>query len=134
MVKPKDSDVVLQFFEEYDHEVNVFGTVNGLRVLTDSIVFTGKLKTGKNITILDKQTFERVKENSKAVRGWLASGRMVILDSVPDSYYDAVERVADANLKVNEAKKETDKALSEVERLKKELADAKKKLTEYGAK
>jgi exonuclease VII small subunit len=137
MAKKKDDEVILQFFEEYDMEVAIHvKNEQGMKMpmVEESFVLTGLLKSPKNITIIAKDLFERAKKECKPFASWLINGRLIVLDEVPSTYYDAKELAADARQKVAEAEKKVSQADAALIAKDEEIAKLKAELKGYGAK
>lgn len=137
MAKKKDDEVILQFFEEYDMEVGINALDDkGVKtnLVEESFVLTGKLKSPKNITIISKELFDKASERCRPFAGWIKMGVLVVLDDVPQSFYDAKEIAAEARQKVAEAEKKLTAADQQLQAKDDEIAKLKAELKGYGAK
>ena len=136
MAEKKDGEVILQFLEDYDMEVtlhakNAYGSKNP--VVEDSFILTGRLKSPKNITIISQELFDKAVAGSRPFAGWVKNGKVLVLDGVPSSYYDANELAANARAQVAQAEAKLSTADKELKAKDDEIAKLKDELKGFKA-
>ncbi len=108
------------------------------------VILPSKHSAPKNIAFIEQEVYDfltdEVKEGEPFAGSKLQFKELVLdeiikeLDKVPESYYDATERVAEATAKVEEATKATEEAKAENELLTAENEALRKKLADAGIK
>lgn len=104
------------------------------KTLTIPSIYTAP--NGKNIVIVTKEDFDAIRQD---LATYLEMGQhrkgVVVLDDIPQGYWDPAQQVADARAKKAAAEAERDGALMKVLELEEEVSRLKKLLTEtYGWK